>query len=129
VKQHKHSLQGIPKEEDMQEYELTVLIHPDRESELEKALTTVRDLVTTNGGKVVKEDNWGKKKLAYRVARQDFAVYVLMDVELPAEAPLKISNAFNISDDVIRYLLVKVDSKERAKLEAAKKNQTEDEEE
>jgi len=52
-----------------------------------------------------------------------------MDVELPAEAPLKISNAFNISDDVIRYLLVKVDSKERAKLEAAKKNQTEDEEE
>jgi len=40
----------------MQEYELTVLIHPDRESELEKALTTVRDLVTTNGGKVVKED-------------------------------------------------------------------------
>mgnify|MGYP000965549110 FL=1 len=113
----------------MQEYELTVLIHPDRESELEKALTTVRDLVTTNGGKVVKEDNWGKKKLAYRVARQDFAVYVLMDVELPAEAPLKISNAFNISDDVIRYLLVKVDSKERAKLEAAKKNQTEDEEE
>ena len=34
----------------MQEYELTVLIHPDRESELEKALTTVRELVTTNGG-------------------------------------------------------------------------------
>ena len=113
----------------MQEYELTVLVHPDRESELEKALTTVRELVTTNGGKIVKEDNWGKKKLAYRVAKQDFAIYVLMDVELPAEAPLKISNTLNISEDVIRYLLVKVDSKERAKLEAAKKNQTEDEEE
>lgn len=113
----------------MQEYELTVLVHPDRESELEKALTTVRELVTTSGGKIVKEDNWGKKKLAYRVAKQDFAIYVLMDVELPAEAPLKISNTLNISEDVIRYLLVKVDSKERAKLEAAKKNQTEDEEE
>ena len=113
----------------MQEYELTVLIHPDRESELEKALTTVRELITTNGGKVVKEDNWGKKKLAYRVAKQDFAFYVLMDVELPSEAPLKISNTLNISDDVIRYLLVKVDSKERAKLEAAKKNQPEEDEE
>jgi small subunit ribosomal protein S6 len=114
----------------MQEYELTVLIHPDRqEADLEKALGTVRELVTTNGGKVAKEDNWGKKKLAYRVAKQDFATYVLMDVELPAEAPLKISNALNISDDVIRYLLVKIDGKERAKLEAAKKNQTDDEEE
>lgn len=111
------------------EYELTVLVHPDRESELEKALEGVRSLVTTHGGKVVREDNWGKKKLAYRVKKQDFAIYVLMDVELPAEAPLKISNALNISDDVIRYLLVKVDAKERARLEAAKKNQPEEGEE
>lgn len=111
------------------EYELTVLVHPDRESELEKALEGVRSLVTTHGGKVVKEDNWGKKKLAYRVKKQDFAIYVLMDVELPAEAPLKISNALNISEDVIRYLLVKVDAKERARLEAAKKNQPEEGEE
>ncbi len=113
----------------MQEYELTVLIHPDRESELEKALDAVRSLVTTNGGKVTKEDNWGKKKLAYRVSKQDFALYVLMDVELPADAPLKISSALNISDDVIRYLLVKVDAKERARLEAAKKNQSEEDSE
>ncbi len=113
----------------MQEYELTVLIHPDRESELEKALDAVRSLVTTNGGKVTKEDNWGKKKLAYRVSKQDFALYALMDVELPADAPLKISSALNISDDVIRYLLVKVDAKERARLEAAKKNQSEEDSE
>jgi small subunit ribosomal protein S6 len=111
------------------EYELTVLVHPDRESELEKALNTVRDLVKASGGKVTKEDNWGKKKLAYRIKKQDFAFYVLMDVELPAEAPLKISNALNISDDVIRYLLVKVDARERARIEAAKKNQNDDEEE
>jgi small subunit ribosomal protein S6 len=111
----------------MQEYELTVLIHPDRESELEKALESVRSLVTTNGGKVSKEDNWGKKKLAYRINKQDFAIYVLMDVELPAEAPLKISNALNISDDVIRYLLVKIDAKERARLAAAKNNQSDEE--
>ena len=113
----------------MREYELTVLIHPDRESELEKALTTVRELVSTSGGKVTKEDNWGKKKLAYRIKKQDFAIYVVMDVELSSEAPLKISNALNISEDVIRYLLVGIDDKERARLEAAKKNQSEDEEE
>lgn len=113
----------------MQEYELTVLIHPDLESDLEKPLGTIRELVKTNGGTVKKEDNWGKKRLAYRIKKQDFAVYVLMDVELPAEAPLKISNALNISDSVVRYLLVKVDEKERTRIAAAKKNDEKPEEE
>lgn len=113
----------------MQEYELTVLVHPDRESNLDAALTTVRDLVTTNGGSITKEDNWGKKKLAYSIKKQDFAIYVLMDVKLPSEAPLKISNTLNISDDVIRYLLVKVDDRERARREAGKKNQPDEDSE
>ncbi|HRJ06686.1 MAG TPA: 30S ribosomal protein S6 [Candidatus Saccharibacteria bacterium] len=111
------------------EYELTVLVHPDRESALEKALDTVRELVKSSGGKVKSEDNWGKKKLAYKIKKQDFAFYVLMEVELPPAAPLKISNALNISDDVIRYLLVKVDEKERSRIAEAKKNAGDDSEE
>ena len=112
----------------MQEYELTVLIHPDLESSLEKPLQVVRDLVTNNGGTISKEDNWGKKKLAYRIKGQDFGVYVLLDVALPSEAPLKISNTLNITDDVLRYLLVKVDEKERARIAAGKKNDDKEEE-
>ena len=104
----------------MKEYELTVLIHPDLEVDLEAPLDKVRKLVKDNGGKVVSEDNWGKKKLMYRINGQDFAVYVYMDVELPAEAPLKISNTLNITDEVLRYLLVKVDHKGRALLAEAK---------
>lgn len=104
------------------EYELTVLIHPDREADLEKSLKTIRDLVKSNGGEIKKEDNWGKKRLAYRIKKQDFAVYVSFDVILPVEAPLKISNSLNITDDCLRYLLVKIDEKERAKLAAAKKD-------
>lgn len=111
------------------EYELTVLVHPDRESGLEKALDEVRGLVKSAGGSVKSEDNWGKKKLAYAIKKQDFAIYVLMEVELPADAPQKISNALNISDDVIRYLLVKVDDRERARIAEAKKNAGEDSEE
>ena len=49
----------------MNEYELTVLIHPDLESNLDPALDKVRGLITNNGGEITKEDNWGKKKLAY----------------------------------------------------------------
>ena len=106
----------------MKGYELTVLIHPDLEVDLDAPLAKVRDIITGAGGKITKEDNWGKKKLAYRVNREDFAVYVYMDLELPADAPLKISNTLNITDEVLRYLLVKQDEKGRKALEEAKAN-------
>ena len=109
----------------MREYELTVLLHPDLEIDLETPLKKVRSIITDNGGTVTSEDNWGKKKLAYRIKNQDFAVYVQINVELPAEAPLKISNTLNITDEVVRYLLVKVDEKGRALLEEAKKRAAE----
>lgn len=101
----------------MKEYELTVLIHPDLEADLETPLTKVRDIIKNAGGTILREDNWGKKKLAYPINREEFAVYVYMDVSLPADAPLKISNIFNITDEVIRYLLVTVDEKARRALE------------
>ena len=114
----------------MKEYELTVLIHPDLEADLEAPLKKVREIVTNAGGTITSEDNWGKKKLAYTIKREEFAVYVYMDVSLPADAPLKISNILNITDEVLRYLLVKVDPKARAALaEQAKKAEADDKEE
>ena len=109
----------------MKEYELTVLIHPDLEADLEKPLTKVRDIVKNAGGEITSEDNWGKKKLAYKINKEDFAVYVYMDVKLPADAPLKISNTLNITDEVLRYLLVKIDEKGRALLAEDKKRAAE----
>ena len=100
----------------MKEYELTVLIHPDLEADLDKALDKVKSLITDNGGEIIKEDNWGKKKLAYSIRREDFAVYVYFEVKLPAEALLKISNVLYITDEVLRYLLVKADEKARQAL-------------
>jgi small subunit ribosomal protein S6 len=113
----------------MKEYELTVLIHPDLETDLETPLGKVRDIVKNAGGEIVKEDVWGKKKLAYRIKKEDFAVYVYLEVNLPAEAPLKISNTLNITDEVLRYLLVTVDEKGRKALEEAKANAPTDAEE
>lgn len=104
----------------MKEYELTVLIHPDLETDLEAPLGKVRDIVKAAGGEIKKEDNWGKKKLTYAIKGENFAVYVAMDVALPSEAPLKISNTLNITEEVLRYLLVKIDEKGRAALEEAK---------
>lgn len=105
----------------MKDYELTVLIHPDLETDLETPLGKIRDLIKTAGGEITKEDNWGKKRLAYRIKKEDFAVYVYFEVKLPSEAPLKISNTFNITEEVLRYLLVTVDEKGKQALEDAKK--------
>lgn len=114
----------------MREYELTVLIHPDLEADLETVLTTVRGIVTDNGGKVTSEDNWGKKRLAYRIAKEDFAVYVYLEVELPAASVAKVDTTLNITDGVLRHLLVSVDAKARAaQAEAESKSDDEKEEE
>jgi small subunit ribosomal protein S6 len=110
----------------MKEYELTVLIHPDLEADLETPLTKVRDIIKTAGGTIVREDNWGKKKLAYPIRREEFGIYIYMDVSLPADAPLKISNIFNITDEVLRYLLVTVNEKARKALAEQQAQATED---
>ena len=107
----------------MKDYELTVLVHPDFESDLEKVLDKVRSLITASGGEIAKEDNWGKKKLAYAIRREDFAVYVYFEVKLPSSAPLKISNVLNITDEVLRYLLVKTDEKTRQALAEQKERE------
>lgn len=112
----------------MRDYELSVVLDPDLEANLEAALDKVRAIVTDNGGKIMSEDNWGKKKLAYSINKQDFGIYVFMDVQLPADAPLKISNVLNITDEVMRYLLVKLDDKlKAAREEAAKQSDDKDE--
>jgi small subunit ribosomal protein S6 len=113
----------------MREYELTVLFHPDLEIDLDAPLKKVRDIITTNGGTITSEDNWGKKRLAYAINKEDFAVYVYFEVQLPAQANAKVSSTLNITDEVVRYLLVSVDHKGKAALEAAKAEQTEKEEE
>lgn len=114
----------------MREYELIVVLTPDVEKDVEKALEKVRAIVTDNGGKITKEDNWGKKKLAYRIKKEDFGVYVYFEVELPADAVAKVNGIFNITADVMRFLLVTVDEKARkAAEEAASKAKEEKEEE
>src|SRR5580700_952714 len=104
----------------MYQYEVAVLYHPDLEIDLEKASTKVTKLFTDNGGKVAKTDNWGKRKLAYAIKKNEYAIYVFYTVELPPEAVQKIEAALNITDEVIRFLITRLDLKAIAKAEAAK---------
>jgi small subunit ribosomal protein S6 len=104
----------------MAQYEIAVLYHPDLEVDLTKAEEKVTKIFTTNGGKVVGTDNWGKKKLAYPIANQEYAVYVFYTVEMPGEGVQKVESTLNITDEVIRFLIVRPDLKAIAKAEAAR---------
>ena len=109
----------------MKAYELSLLFHPDLEMNLDPALDKVKKLIKSNGGKITKEEPDGKKRLAYPIGSNEYAIYYFIDVELPPEAPAKISSSLEITDEVIRYLLVKADPR-RAKYLESKADEAED---
>lgn len=110
----------------MKEYELTVLIHPDLEMNLDPVLDKVTKLIESNGGKIIKVEAEGKKKLAYTIKGQDFGIYYYYTVELPAEAPMKITSVMNITDEILRPQIVTVDPR-KAKYQAYLKEKAENE--
>lgn len=101
-------------------YEVAVLYHPDLEIDLEKASSRIEKILADNKAKITKTDNWGKRKLAYPIKKQDFAVYVFYTVEMPGENVAKVEQTFNITDEIIRFMITKLDLKAIAKAEAAK---------
>ncbi len=109
----------------MNQYEIAVLYHPDLEVDLSKAEERVKKIIADNGGKVVKDDNWGKRKLAYNIKGNEYAVYVFYTVDLPGEAVQKVESTLNITGEVIRFLITRPDLKAIAKAEALKAEKAE----
>lgn len=105
---------------DVNQYEIAVLYHPDLEVDLTKAEDRVKKIVADNGGKITATDNWGKRKLAYDIKRNEHAIYVFYTVELPPAAVQKVEQTLNITDEVIRFLVSRPDLKAIAKAEALK---------
>ena len=111
----------------MKDYELTVLFHPDLEMNLDPALDKVKKIITSNKGEILKEEAEGKRRLAYKIGEHEFAVYHYMDVRLPADAPKKITSVLNITDEVLRHLLVLADPR-KAKLAAMRAEESDEDE-
>jgi len=109
----------------LNQYEIAVLYHPDLEVDLSKAEERVKKIITDNGGKIVSDDNWGKRKLAYNIKGNEHAVYVFYTVELPGAAVQKVENTLNIVGEVIRFLVTKPDLKAIAKAEVLKAEKAE----
>jgi len=104
----------------MAQYEIAVLYHPSLEVDLNKAEDRVVKIFTSNGAKLINTDNWGKRKLAYPIKKNEYAIYVFYTLEMPGSNLSKVESTLNITDEVIRFLLTKTDLKMQAKAEAAR---------
>ncbi len=87
-------------------YELMVLLHPDLEIDAEAPIAKIESLVEAVKGRVIRRDNWGKKRLAYRVARQDFAIYVYFEVQMDPSKVVELERTILITEEVLRHILV-----------------------
>lgn len=93
----------------MRNYEIAVVLHPDLEIDLATTLEKIENIITKNGGKVTKKDNWGKRKLAYKIKKQDWGIYVFYNVEIDPSKISKINQTLRITEEIIRYLIVSID--------------------
>ena len=69
-------------------------------------------IVTENQGRVVKTENWGLRSLAYRIAKNRKAHYVMLEIEAPGDVVAELERQTQINEDVIRYMTVRVDALE-----------------
>lgn len=115
----------------MRQYEITVLIHPDLEINSQPALDKIEGILKTAGGEITKNVDEGKKRLAYRVRGQDFALYHYYEANIPGQSIAEIERALSLDEEVLRSLIVSVDPKkvryeEKKKLREAKEKQSEE---
>jgi small subunit ribosomal protein S6 len=91
----------------MRDYELMYIVRPEVDEEgLRAAVRSVRSIVETNGGQVVKTTLWGKRRLAFEVKRLRDGHYVLVVLRLDGDRVAAVHRALGIHDTVFRHLLV-----------------------
>jgi small subunit ribosomal protein S6 len=94
----------------MRDYELTYIIHPEvEEPDLTDILDRVRSLISNNGGEIVNETSWGKRRLAYPIQNMREGLYMFLELKLPAQAILEIEHALKLTEPVMRHLIVRVE--------------------
>ncbi len=91
----------------MRQYELTYLISDlVPESDLNKVTGKIGSYISDLKGKVIKEEIWGRRKLAYPINKQDFATYVTIYFELPALSANDFDREIRLTNEVIRHLMI-----------------------
>jgi small subunit ribosomal protein S6 len=90
-------------------YDLVLLLSPDaEESTRSKILTDVEGSITRAGGSVERNDNWGRRPMAYEIRHQPEAEYHLLQFRAPGSLIEDLSHTLRITDGVVRHRVIKV---------------------
>ncbi|WP_343526837.1 30S ribosomal protein S6 [Sphingomonas sp.] len=94
-------------------YEHVFLARQDlAQAQVDALAEAATKIVEDNQGKVVKTETWGLRSLAYKIAKNRKAHYVMLEIDAPAGVVAELERQTQINEDVIRYMTVKVDGHE-----------------
>jgi small subunit ribosomal protein S6 len=105
-------LEMMEGEETGRRYELMVILDPDvTEQQHKKNVDALKSLLDQHKGKIVHEEEWGKRELAYSIKKKTYGFYVIFDFDgEPAEMP-ELGNQLRITPYVLRHLVIKLPPK------------------
>jgi len=90
----------------MRHYEVVFLVHPDQSEQVPAMIERYRTLIANGNGNIHRLEDWGRRQLAYPIAKVHKAHYVLMNIECGAETLRELETAFRFNDAVIRSLVM-----------------------
>ncbi len=93
----------------MRHYEIVFLVHPDQSEQVNAMVDRYRTMIQTTGGKIHRLEDWGRRQLAFPLAKVHKAHYVLMNIECDAPTLNELTSAFRFNDAVLRHLTIKRD--------------------
>ena len=98
----------------MRHYEVVFIVHPDQSEQVSAMVERYRSMVTAKGGTIHRLEDWGRRALAYPIAKVHKAHYVLMNIECDQAVLDELEHAFRFNDAVLRHLTIKKDEAETA---------------
>ena len=91
----------------MRHYEIVFLVHPDQSDQVPAMIEKYKGIITSEGGAIHREEDWGRRMLTYPINKVLKAHYVLMNVECNQKAIDEISSIFKFNDAILRNLILK----------------------
>ena len=90
----------------MRHYEVVFIVHPDQSEQVPAMVERYRTTITGKKGSIHRLEDWGRRQLAYPIAKVHKAHYVLMNIEVDQETLDELEHAFKFNDAVLRHLIV-----------------------
>ena len=91
----------------MRHYEIVFLVHPDQSEQVPAMVERYRGIIENSAGTVHREEDWGRRQLAYPINKVYKAHYILLNIECSFESLEEVTSAFRFNDAAIRHLVIK----------------------